>query len=246
MNVSGDGFISDQGRQEAERILARHRVMKPTHRPRRWTKGIEMATTTDLRKGLTRTDELLEHLIDDVYKSFEVLDSEKESQYLRRVAVRTVFSFIEGIVQILKFELNRAVRFGYSAATLSTKEYETLYEVKIEDGEKINIIIPIDQNLRRTFKLASKIWNLGEYKFNTNSEQHTYFKYAKETRNKLTHPRTFYDIEISANEMSYVAHAFEWVRQEFVRLHEDYRKSLRINFPPKKPETVQHSAAAGE
>jgi len=208
-------------------------------------KGIEMATTPDLRKGLTRTYDLLEHLIEDVYKSFEFLDSDKESQYLRRVTVRTVFSFIEGIVQILKFELNSAVRLSRAEVVLSSKEHEVLHEVKVKDGDKIKIIIPVEQNLKRTFKLAGKIWNLKGYQFNTNCSQHTYFMYAKETRNKLTHPRTYYDIEISDDEMSYVAHAFEWVRQEFVRLNEEYRNSLQISISTNKTNESQQSATAG-
>jgi len=168
--------------------------------------------------GLTRTFDLLQYLIDDVYKSFEILDSDKESQYLRRVAVRTVFSFIEGIVQIVKFDLNFDIRHSRTEITLSSKEYELLHEVKIKDGEKFKIIIPLEQNLKRTFKLAGKIWGLTGYQLDTTCSQYTYFMYAKETRNKLAHPRTYYDIEISNDEMSYVAHAFEWVRQEFVKL----------------------------
>jgi len=61
-------------------------------------------------EGLIRTYDLLEHLIDDVGKAFETLESDKSSPYLRRCLARTVFAFIEGVIQIAKWEINSSVR----------------------------------------------------------------------------------------------------------------------------------------
>lgn len=63
-----------------------------------------MATSPSLskREGLIRTYDLLISLISDVQSDFEYLLKDEASQHLRRNTVRSTFSFIEGIIQLLK------------------------------------------------------------------------------------------------------------------------------------------------
>lgn len=202
---------------------------------------MESAPDISQGEGLIRTYELFEHLIEDVYKSFEILEPEKESQYLRRVTVRNVFSFIEGIIQILKFEIRSDLRLKYYSADLSPKEKEILYEEKEKNGSKYCIFIPIDQNVKKTFKLAAKVWNLTEYSINTESHEYQWFINTKETRNRLTHPRTYYDINITDKEMAYLAQSFEWVRSEFFSIMKEKVESINQGLPKEVVERFKNA-----
>lgn len=169
-------------------------------------------------EGLIRTYDLLEHLNDDVVNSFKVLNKKKQSQFLRRSLVRTVFSFLEGIIHILKYELCSEIRRNEVEIELTRKEREVLFEEKERNGEKIKIFIATDDNLKKTFKIAKKIWHLDNYFFNSDGNEYEHFLMAKKARDKLTHPRTYYDIQITDDDMFHMASCFEWIRSEFKEL----------------------------
>jgi hypothetical protein len=61
-------------------------------------------------EGLVRTYDLLEHLVADVDKAFEILEADKTSPYLRRCVARTVFAFVEGVIQMGAALLERRLR----------------------------------------------------------------------------------------------------------------------------------------
>jgi hypothetical protein len=179
-----------------------------------------LASYPDLSKGegLTRTHDLIENLINDVYRAFEVLDADKESQFLRRSLVRTVFSFIEGVIHVIKFEIRSAYRLGRTEIEITRKEREILYEEREKDGEITKIFIATDDNLKKTFNIAKKVWELNNYRFNAGGSEYKDFQKAKRARDKLTHPRTFYDIEITKDDMFYMVRSFDWIRSEFSSL----------------------------
>ena len=191
-----------------------------------------MASSHDISEGLTRMHDLFESLLDDVCDSYKILESDKESQHFRRATVRNVFSFIEAVVHIIKYEVKSDLRLNRFTYTLSTNNSEVLYEEKIRNGETISFFIPIDENIKKTFSLASKIWELEGFNLNTNDEKYRAFLMAKEARNKLTHPRTYYDIQITNDDMSNVSKAYIWVKCEFLRLIKMKVHSIAIYLPP--------------
>ncbi|ALS34562.1 hypothetical protein PTRA_b0018 [Pseudoalteromonas translucida KMM 520] len=193
-----------------------------------------MASSPDilLGEGSTRMHKLFEHLLDDVLESYKILESDKKSQHLRRAAVRNVFSFIEAVVHIIKYEIKSDLRLNRFSYSLTKKNSEVLFEEKIRNEETIPFFIPIDENIKKTFSLASKVWGLEGFNLNTNDEKYSAFLIAKEARNKLTHPRTFYDIQITSDDISNVSKAYIWVKSEFLRLIKMKVHSITIDLPP--------------
>lgn len=177
-----------------------------------------MATSPDMSKGegLTRTYDLLSSLISDVNSSFEYLQKDEGSQHLRRNVVRSTFSFLEGVIQILKFELKADFRLKRTNAILTKKETEILYEVRIIEDRKIPWNIPLDDNLKKTIAIAIKAWNLVSKTIDFSASEYNSFLMAKETRNRLTHPRTYYDIEISDEEIKLMIITFNWLKNGFM------------------------------
>jgi hypothetical protein len=170
-----------------------------------------------LDKGLIRTYELLEELRKDIDTAYATLETDRQSQYLRRCLVRAVFSYVEALIECIKVELRSAIRTGLYTGELTDKDRETLGPLHII-GAMPGKFLPLDQNIKRTFRLAAKIWDLRAFRLRTNGQDFQDFLAAKSARNRLTHPRTFYDIEVTDQDMHCHTIAGMWAQAEFKRL----------------------------
>lgn len=179
----------------------------------------------DKGEGLIRTHDLLEVLRADIDAAYRALEPERDSQYLRRCVVRAIFSFIEAVVECVKVELRSTVRLGYYAEqALTLKERETMGPLAVI-GAEAGKFLPLDQNIKRTFKLAAKMWALN-FRLATGDEDFRDLLAAKSARNRLTHPRTFYDIEVTDQDMHCHTVAGMWMQNELRRLFEARVESL--------------------
>ncbi|WP_312915760.1 hypothetical protein [Stutzerimonas kunmingensis] len=187
------------------------------------------APRIDKGEGFIRTYDLLQALQGDIDQAYANLEADRESQFLRRCVVRAIFSYIEAIAECVKVEIRSTIRTGGYSGKLTPKEQETLGALVIFGAEP-GKFLPLDQNLKRTFKLAAKVWNLS-YRLSTDGEDFRDFLSAKSARNKLTHPRTFYDIEVNDYDMHCHTVAGMWVQKEFRRLFQERVKSIASKLP---------------
>lgn len=180
---------------------------------------------TDHREGFIRSHDLIEVLRADIDSAYEALEENRSSQYLRRCVVRAVFSFIEALIESLKVEMRFTIRSGHYPLTLLTaKEQETLGSLVAINTPRSKFL-PLDQNLKRTLKLSAKIWHL-EYDLNTDGQDFSDFRLAQVARNRLTHPRTFYDVQVTDDDMHCHTIAGSWVQNEIQRLFKIRETSL--------------------
>lgn len=184
----------------------------------------------DLGEGFVRPGELLQALRQDIDSAYKALEADRGSQYLRRCVVRAIFSFIEAAVESIKVELRSTVRCGHFTDPLSEKEKETLGSLHVI-GLREDKFLSLDQNAKRTFRLANKIWKLKSFRLNTGTEDFQDFLRAKSARNRLTHPKTFYDIEVSDEDMHCHTIAAMWIQAEVGRLHEARIQALMRELP---------------
>lgn len=84
------------------------------------------APRIDLGEGFVRQHELIEQLREDIYDAYNALEQNRSSQYLRRCVVRAIFSFIEALLESIKWELRSSIRMKEFGGELSEKEKETL------------------------------------------------------------------------------------------------------------------------
>jgi hypothetical protein len=190
-----------------------------------------MHGTPDIAKGegLIRSHDLLTELQKDVFLAYEKLEEDRESQYLRRCVVRAIFSYIEAMIESVKVEIRSTIRMRRFTGELSEKEIQTLGSTYAVGGD-LGRPMPMDDNIKRTFKLAAKVWEL-DFKLNTGSEDFQCFRRAKESRNKLTHPHTFYDIQITDADMYNHTVAGMWTQKEFRQLFKAQVDKLLANVP---------------
>lgn len=182
------------------------------------------APRVDKGEGLIRTYDLLQALRSDIGTAYENLEEDRESQFLRRSVVRAIFSYIEAMLECVKVEIRSTIRTGLYTENLSQKEQETLGPLAVI-GAPSGRFFPLDQNLKRTFKLAAKVWKLN-FSLSTDGENFRDFLAAKKSRNKLTHPRTVYDIEVTDDDMHCHTVAGMWVQSEFQKLFDERVNSL--------------------
>jgi len=181
--------------------------------------GATVPGSPQLGEGFVRQLELLEQLREDIVAAYQALEENKSSQYLRRCVVRAVFSFIEAVIESIKWELRSSMRTEEFSQQLSVREQETLGSLHVI-GLRNDKFFPLDQNIKRTFRLAAKIWQLQDFCLNTDGEDFQDFLRAKSARNRLTHPKTVYDIEVNDFDMHCHTSASMWVQTEFRRLFE--------------------------
>ena len=196
----------------------------------RTNRGIHVPGTARVELGFIRSQELLEELKRDIDTAYQTLGRDKKSQYLRRCVVRAIFSYIEAILESVKVELRSTVRTGLHTGSLTDKELEVLGPLHVIGAEP-GKFLPLDANVKRTFRLAVKIWKLSNFKLTTGGEDFRDFLAAKNARNRLTHPRTFYDIEVNDHDMQCHTIAGMWIQAELKRLFEALIHALAEGLP---------------
>ncbi len=192
---------------------------------------------TKLGAGFVRPHELFEQLKADVITAYELLDEQRDSQFLRRAAVRAIFALIEASIEIIKSELRSTLRFKTDKDQLSEKELIALGGLSTTPNPKTQKFLPLEDNLKLTFKLAAKIWSLTEFQLDTSGENYREFLMAKDARNRLTHPKTYYDIQVTDEDMHRHTVAFQWSCDEFKRLFQHRVKFLATQLPQEDQKT---------
>lgn len=189
-----------------------------------------MASYAHMEKGegLIRSHELLDELNNDVRAAYEFLETDRDSQYLRRCLVRAVFSYIEALIECIKIELRSTIRLGRYKENLTKNDLKILRHVHVFPS-KNGSFSSLEINMKQTFELAAKIWGLN-FKLSTNVEGYEEFLRAKYARNSLTHPKTYYEIQITDDDMHNHTITYWWISSEFKSLFKEYVKNINSDY----------------
>lgn len=166
-------------------------------------------------EGLIMMQDLIPSLLEDVIKAYELLESDRSSQFFRRALARATFAYIEALIEAVRNELRSTIRSGVGMAELTAKDEETLGFLGVVGTP--TKFLPVEQGLKRTFKLAAKIWGL-DFRLETEGEYFRDFLAAKDARNRLMHPRTLHDVEVTDEDMACYTIAGQFVQTETQRL----------------------------
>ena len=180
-------------------------------------------------QGIIRSHDLFHEMQSDVARGYELLETDRGSQYLRRSLVRAIFSFIEAGVEIVKIEIRSTLRSGRYGTPLTDKETELLGSTYLVPPP-VAKFISLESNVKRTFRLAAKVWG-ADFRLRTSGIEFRQFIAAKDARNKLTHPRTFYEIEVTDHDMHLHTVAGMWFQDEFQRLIKARIHALSVGLP---------------
>ena len=158
------------------------------------------------------------YLLQDVSLAEKMLE-ENDNQYLRRCYVRAVFAMVEGTIFILK---QTVFAYGMShqeisntKKLLSISDIVLLQEISIELGNNGKIVhgqefLRTTDNLRFTVGIISKIFDCN-LDLNTGSKNWENFLKSVNIRNRVTHPKSIEDFQISDDEIMIVRESCNWL-----------------------------------
>lgn len=193
--------------------------------------------------GLIRTHHLFKELDSDVATAYSLLEKDRQSQYLRRCVVRTIYSYIDAVIEIIKHEVRATLRKSKTETLLTKAEQELIGSVYLIDPSRENKIINLVQNTKRTFRLAKKVWSLDDFTLYTDGQEFESFLQSKDLRNRLTHPKNYYDIQVTDEDMHHHSVAFYWIQSEFLRLIQSQLKSISQELPEEIAEQLLNKMA---
>lgn len=152
-----------------------------------------------------------------------------DNQFTRRAFIRSLFSIIEGSVWVLKQTLLHASAPKGRMKQLSIAEYailsETTYDLK--NNGQINARsqkLPLPENLKFTAELLAKYFN-AHLDLGIGSKAWDNFLKAQRIRNRIAHPKTMHEFEITSEDTAVCQATSSW----FNKLIEAFINSLIHN-----------------
>lgn len=194
-----------------------------------------------MKKIETLHDLLIGHILifgDDAGFAEAEMDKNDDAYY-RRGFIRALFAMIEGSIFVIK---QTTLVAGFSESKLSFAEVALLKEETFELDNKGDIrsqakFLRIADNLRFTAKSASKVFNC-ELNLGIGTRDWDDFLELIKIRNRITHPKSSDDFEVSKDEAELARKVFYWFNDFIVASVENIAKKVETL---KKQEREHHS-----
>jgi hypothetical protein len=160
----------------------------------------------------------LEILLDDVIRT--AVETQRSNEgYVRRNYVRAVFAAIEGSTYGLKRVVLQL--WEHKQSKLNADELEFLIETGIDKkGKSKKRFLPFDKNIKFVFEVFAKMHDFistADY----NHKGWTVLLDTAEIRNRLMHPKSSKDLDISDTDLDKIREAADWyfsTRNQLVEL----------------------------
>ena len=162
--------------------------------------------------------ELLNALLSELAKELGTIlkgkDRDKLSQPERRIYVRSVFATIEAYIYVLK-QIALRMHPDPKCPTISEAERAFAHEQEYRLTDSGDVItrrtkISLEANIRFAFKLLAKAGSLPSELDVSGSEWQS-FRRAIKIRDRITHPKSVSDLNISDEDDKDVSVGFGWV-----------------------------------
>jgi hypothetical protein len=144
------------------------------------------------------------------------------AQFDRRVYIRAVFASIEGMV----FEFKRVVLTAHEAdaAKLTRAELAVLREETYDLADTGDAVartryFPLPPTLRFAFRTFARLLG-SNYHPPVDGAGWQAFREALEIRNRITHPRSLEDGQVSDQDLTVVGRAYQWYEEALKGLFE--------------------------
>lgn len=152
-------------------------------------------------------------ILEDALWAESALNSE-DNKFTRRAYIRSLFSMIEGTVWILKQTvLHAPVRDGKPKrlspaeyALLSDKTYDLTSSGEPKEQTKF---LKLPENVRFTFNILSKYFGI-KFDLGVGSTNWNFFLEAQKIRNRIAHPKTPEEFNISDDEIQTCKMVCSW------------------------------------
>lgn len=179
---------------------------------------------SDWSDGLTEDFAII--LLTDVAASMQRYASDLSEQ-AKREMVRTLFAAIEGFTWLYREHVIEAAR---SMARLTLEEEIALSEINYQVNEQGRIVeqpkyLSMLATFRLTTRIASRLSPELSVRFDTSDWDR--LRSAVAVRNRVTHPKSRADLQISTQDLMAVQSAFHWLLSTAMGAMEETNAALR-------------------
>jgi hypothetical protein len=192
---------------------------------------------------ISRNDSFTHILVDDVVAAQKRL-KRRDTPNHRRELIRAAFAAIEG----LHWQLKRDV-LAHSRGKLSPHEYAAMIEqtYSVDDRGNVNVsprFLPLATAVRLVVNVVKR--SRPNYQLDFNHVGWANLKAAVEVRNRLVHPKTLEDLNVSDAEIGKAMSAFTWVLALVIEVLQETHAALTGDYlpPDKKPSRRRSRAKA--
>ncbi len=160
--------------------------------------------------------ERLMSMIEDALWAENILEKE-DNQFTRRAYIRSLFSMIEGAVWVLKQTVLLAPTSNGNIKKFTAVEYALLsdktYELKSNGEPKVQTkYLKLPENFRFTFKILGKYFRIN-LNIGVGTVAWENFLQIQKVRNRITHPKTPTDFEVSDKEIDITKEVCSWFNE---------------------------------
>ncbi|MDQ1611481.1 MAG: hypothetical protein QOG00_1412 [Pyrinomonadaceae bacterium] len=160
-------------------------------------------------------ERMISSLIGDIKISLRYLTEVEANQFWRRTYIRTVFAFIEALI----FHIKRVLLRVYDAGIVefSPEELAMLREESYDLSDKGDVVtqqkfIPLTKNLKFICKAYVR-YTKSNYTLKVDDSGWDSFKKSIDIRNRLTHPKSASDLDVSDDDIKVVERADNWFKE---------------------------------
>jgi len=191
-------------------------------------------------------------LVEDYFRTLEMLEGNSKDQYYRRMLLRSAFAYMEGIIFVFKGStagLLLAQHFQEIRSDMTKLLRETPYLGFLTDSgfvlsdkgelkpkkEHINL----KTNIQYMFKIAATTYH-SSYEVDKSGNGWECFQKSIKVRDRITHPKNSSDMEIAEDEISDVIKAISWFEEAFDDLFSnvDIKKFLNTLTGPAETDVI--------
>jgi hypothetical protein len=164
---------------------------------------------SELRDFLDLTIEELENFND-------LAKREPETAFMRRLRIRVVFSCVEAHIFHLKST-------AYACSVVDDRLFTQEQLLELQDlrrtpnGGLQKAKIPLKENMQLAFSAASRVFDK-EYKIDFGTKEASIFFQAVAIRDRITHPKSNKDWEVSEADSRLVEQAWNWFGHHLVKV----------------------------
>lgn len=163
------------------------------------------------KSGFTGVDEMLAPLFADSRRAIKAAATKRASGYSKRLAVRATFALIEGMIHVQKQRaLKHAKEMDYSPSELALLREESYRLNNRGDIDVVQSFLRVPENLLFAWKMARGA-DRSNFQIDLGSDGWRCLKESLKVRNRLTHPRSEQDLEVSRDEINALLAAQLWV-----------------------------------
>jgi hypothetical protein len=161
--------------------------------------------------------EIMAVLVSDALRSYALQGT--DVQCSRRIYARSVFALIESLTENLKhiaLSSNKLTGNKPSAAEISLLKEETYALTEAGELYKDPKFIDLPRNIRFTYRVSARLFN-SDYKLQFDAGWSVFIS-AFDIFNRVSHPKSTADLQISDSDLDTIDQAHQWYRQVFLDL----------------------------